>query len=107
MVYTSCKTSHNIQCYFHVIIWGLGLFVLISLGEGGLRSFDICEGSNPTEQILPGMGEKMNSMKNKNGLGKNFKIHNSKFKSGGSFTGGRACSSRYKEVCSMIKSFKI
>ena len=74
-----------------------------------MRSFDIWEGSNPTEQILPGMGEKMNSMKNKNGLGKNFKIHTckSKFKSGGSFTGGRACSSRYKEVCSMIKSFKI
>lgn len=40
----------------------------------GWRSFDIWEGSNPTAQILPGMGEKMNSMKNKNGLGKNF-IH--------------------------------
>ena len=57
---------------------GFGLFVLISLqgaggGEGGLRSFDIWGGrSHPTEQILPGMGEKMNSIKNKNGHGKNF-----------------------------------
>ena len=77
MVCTSCKTSHNILCYFRVIIWGLGLFVLISLqgaggGEGGLRSFDIWGGSHPTEQILPGMDEKMNSIKNKNGHGKNF-----------------------------------
>lgn len=76
-------------------------------GEGGFRSFYIWEGSNPTEQILPGMGEKMNSMRSKNGLGKNFKIHKSKFKSGGSFTGGWAFSSRYKEVCSIIKSCKI
>ena len=41
-------------------------------GEGGLRSFDIWGGSHPTEQILPGMDEKMNSIKNKNGHGKNF-----------------------------------
>ena len=47
MVCTSCKSSHNILRYFHVIIWGLGLFVVISLqggGEGGLRSFDIWGG---------------------------------------------------------------
>ena len=71
MVCTSCKSSHNILSYFHVIIWGLGLFVVISLqggGEGGLRSFDIW---GPTEQILPGMGENMSSIKNKNGHGKN------------------------------------
>ena len=90
---------------------GFGIICTYRLGAGGsgLRSFDIWEGSNPREQILPGMGEKMNSMKNKNGLGKNFKIHTctSKFKSGDSFTGGRACSSRYKEVCSIIKSCKI
>ena len=56
MVCTSCKTSHNILCYFRVIIWGLGLFVLISLqgagvgGEGGLRSFDIWGGGGVIQQ---------------------------------------------------------
>ena len=81
MVCTSCKTSHNILSYFHIIIWGLGLFVLISLGvawggggEGGFRSFYIWEGSNPTEQILPGMGEKMNSMRSKMALVKTSKF---------------------------------